>query len=158
VTDFAVSLTDVFMDSKTGKVKSMLVSKGILNMKWRNSRSKAIPMTPGIVYEAEVDLGFTCYIFNKGHKIRLGVTSSDWPAFTISKNFVSADSLEFLNNEKIQENDIITGKYAGFSSVDETQRSQGVVAKNSVWFSRVKYPSHITLPIVSIRTLMTNKV
>lgn len=43
-------------------------------------------MDPGIIYEIEVDLWSTSYIWNKGHKIRVAVSTSNYPRFLNNPN------------------------------------------------------------------------
>ncbi len=58
---------------------SVLVSKGILNATRRNSFEKPEALIPGTTYELEIQLDATSWIFEKGHKIRLAISGSDWP-------------------------------------------------------------------------------
>ncbi|MCF8091389.1 MAG: CocE/NonD family hydrolase [Desulfotignum sp.] len=74
VMGFVVSLCDVAPDGA-----SHLVAKGALNGTRRNSFSDPEPMVPGTVYELEIDIDATGWIFEKGHRIRLSVANADWP-------------------------------------------------------------------------------
>jgi putative CocE/NonD family hydrolase len=78
-TDVAVRLSDVYPDGR-----SMLVLDGILRLRCRESFSAPTPLTPGQVYEVEVDLWSTSYIFNAGHRIRLAVTGSNYPRWDLN--------------------------------------------------------------------------
>ncbi len=80
-TDVTVKLTDVYPDGR-----SMLITDGILRMRNRNSRGRWDLMQPGAVYEVSVDLGSTSYIWNEGHRIRLAVSSSNYPRFLANPN------------------------------------------------------------------------
>ena len=73
-TDFTLKLTDVYPDCK-----SLLVTDGIRRASLRNSYEKHEPLESGKVYELEVDLWSTSLIFNKGHRIRVAVSSSNSP-------------------------------------------------------------------------------
>lgn len=73
-TDFTVKLTDVYPDGR-----SMLITDGILRMRDRNGTDHWELMEPGNVYHVDVDLWSTAYIWNTGHRIRVDVSSSNYP-------------------------------------------------------------------------------
>jgi hypothetical protein len=85
-TDFTVKLTDVYPDGR-----SMLITDGILRMRNRNGFDHWDFITPGEIYEIEVDLWSTSYIWNKGHRIRVAISSSNYPRFLANPN--TADSI-----------------------------------------------------------------
>ena len=74
VIGFAVSLSDVSPDGT-----SHLVTKGMLNATRRESFREPKPLTPGEIYELEIQLDCTAWIFAAGHRIRLSIASADWP-------------------------------------------------------------------------------
>jgi len=80
-TDFTVKLTDVYPNGK-----SMLICDGILRMRNRNGFDHWEFMESGEVYEIEVDMWSTSYIWNTGHKIRVAVSSSNYPRFLANPN------------------------------------------------------------------------
>jgi len=80
-TDFTVKLTDVYPDGK-----SMLITDGILRMRNRNGTDHWEFMQPGEIYEVTVDMWSTSYIWNTGHKIRVAVSSSNYPRFLANPN------------------------------------------------------------------------
>jgi predicted acyl esterase len=80
-TDFTVKLCDVYPDGR-----SMLVTDGILRARFRKSFSEEHFMKPGDVYELTVDLWSTSLVFNKGHRIRVAVSSSNSPRFEPNPN------------------------------------------------------------------------
>jgi predicted acyl esterase len=82
-TDFTVKLTDVYPDGR-----SMLITDGILRMRKRNGTDHWELIEPGETYEIEVDLGSISYIWNTGHKIRVAVSSSNYPRFLNNPNTV----------------------------------------------------------------------
>jgi hypothetical protein len=43
-------------------------------------------MTPGEIYEVEIDLWSTSYIWNTGHMIRVAISSSNYPRFLTNNN------------------------------------------------------------------------
>ena len=112
-TDFTVKLTDVYPDGR-----SMLVTDGILRARFREGFTNEVFMEPGKVYELTVDLWSTSIIFNRGHKIRVAISSSNDPRFDPNPN---------------------TGK--PFRADKETR-----VATNTLHLSR-KHPSHVILPM-----------
>ncbi|KYK34540.1 MAG: hypothetical protein AYK22_05275 [Thermoplasmatales archaeon SG8-52-3] len=80
-TDFTVKLSDVYPDGR-----SMLVTDGILRMRNRNGNDHWEFMNSGEIYEVEVDLWSTSYIWNEDHKIRVAVSSSNYPRFLANPN------------------------------------------------------------------------
>ncbi len=80
-TDFTVKLTDVYPDGR-----SMLICDGILRLRNRNGCDHWEFMTPGEIYEIEVDLWSTSYIWNTGHRIRVAVSSSNYPRYLANPN------------------------------------------------------------------------
>src|SRR5207245_11687144 len=112
-TDVTVKLTDVYPDGR-----SMLVTDGILRARFRESFEEERLLEPGKVYEVTVDLWSTSLVFNKGHKIRVAVSSSNAPRFDPNPN---------------------TGH--PFRADMDTR-----VATNKIYFSQ-KYPSRVLLPI-----------
>jgi len=80
-TDFTVKLTDVYPDGR-----SMLICDGILRMRNRNGVDHWEFMDSGEVYEIEVDLWSTSYIWNTGHRIRVAVSSSNYPRYLANPN------------------------------------------------------------------------
>ena len=80
-TDFTVKLTDVYPDGR-----SMLISDGILRMRNRNGADHWEFMENGEKYEIEIDLWSTSYIWNAGHKIRVAISSSNYPRFLNNPN------------------------------------------------------------------------
>jgi predicted acyl esterase len=80
-TDFTVKLTDVYPDGR-----SMLVCDGILRMRNRNGYDHWEFMTPGEVYPVNVDLWSTSYIWNTGHRIRVAISSSNYPRYLANPN------------------------------------------------------------------------
>ena len=80
-TDFAALLADVYPDGR-----SMLVTDGILRARFRKSFEKEEFLKPGEVYDLTVDLWSTSLVFNKGHKIRVLLTSSNSPRFDPNPN------------------------------------------------------------------------
>jgi hypothetical protein len=80
-TDFTVKLCDVYPDGR-----SQLVTDGIRRASLRGSFEKREPLEPGQVYQLDVDLWSTSLVFNKGHRIRIAVSSSNAPRFEPNSN------------------------------------------------------------------------
>ena len=80
-TDFTVKLSDVYPDGR-----SMLITDGVLRMRNRNGTDHWELMEPGTIYEIDVDLWSTSYIWNTGHQIRVTVSSSNYPRFLPNPN------------------------------------------------------------------------
>jgi uncharacterized protein len=73
-TDFTVKLTDVYPDGR-----SMIITDGILRMRNRNGTDHWELMQPGTIYQVDVDLWSSSYIWNTGHRIRVDISSSNYP-------------------------------------------------------------------------------
>jgi hypothetical protein len=75
---FMAKLCDVYPDGR-----SMLVLDAARAMSFRESYRHPTPIKPGKVYQITVNLGPTSIIFNKGHRIRLDIASSNSPRFEV---------------------------------------------------------------------------
>ncbi len=82
-TDFDIRLTDVYPDGR-----SMLVNDGVARMRFRNGVTAAdtATMVPGNIYNATITLPNTAITFLAGHKIRVDITSSNYPRFNRNMN------------------------------------------------------------------------
>ena len=91
-TDFAAKLVDVFPD---GTARNL--TDGILRARYRDSLEHPELMTPGEVYKLTIDAGVTSNVFRAGHRIRLEVSSSNFPRFDRNPNTgkLVADAKEF---------------------------------------------------------------
>ncbi len=92
-TDFTAKLVDVWPN---GFAQNL--TEGILRARYRESTSAATPLDPGKVYEFKIDAWSTSNVFLKGHKIRLEVSSSNFPRFDRNLNTgkSAADSASFV--------------------------------------------------------------
>ncbi len=113
-TDFTGKLVDVLPDGTAYNVQ-----EGILRARYRKGWGKKAWMKPGVVVKVPVSLEATGQFFGPGHRIRLEVSSSNFPRFDRNLN-------------------------TGGNNYDE---SKWVVARNAVHHSSA-YPSHLVLPIV----------
>jgi putative CocE/NonD family hydrolase len=64
----------------------MSVCDGILRARYRASFERPELHTPGQVYRYEINLGATAQAFQAGHRLRVEVTSSDFPRFDRNLN------------------------------------------------------------------------
>ena len=78
-TDLSVRLTDVYPDGS-----SYLMAEGMLRVRYRHSFEKATLLKPGKVYPIRFALWPTSIVFNRGHRIRVAVTSSNFPRFDVN--------------------------------------------------------------------------
>ncbi len=98
-TDFTIRLCDVYPDGR-----SMLISDGILRMRFRNGFSIAdtSSIVPNQVYEAIIDFPNTAYTFLIGHSIRIDISSSNYPKYDKNLNnglimYIAGDTLVATN-------------------------------------------------------------
>jgi uncharacterized protein len=80
-TDFTAKLVDVAPDGT-----AINLTEGILRAKYRDSQVTATPLTPGKVYALSIDLWATSNVFRAGHRVRLEVSSSNFPRFDRNLN------------------------------------------------------------------------
>jgi hypothetical protein len=81
-TDFTAKLVDVGPDGT-----AINLTEGILRARYRESTTGAPQaISPGEVYEYKIDLWSTSNVFLKGHRIRLEVSSSNFPRFDRNLN------------------------------------------------------------------------
>jgi len=80
-TDFTALLVDV---EPSGFARYL--ADGIVRARYRSSTAKAEPVVPGQTYEYRIDLGATSNLFKAGHRIRLYVSSSNFPRFDRNDN------------------------------------------------------------------------
>ncbi len=80
-TDFTAKLVDV---GPCGRAINL--GDGIIRARYRNSTAKAEPISPGKVYEYRIDLWATSNVFLPGHRIRVEISSSNYPRFDRNPN------------------------------------------------------------------------
>jgi putative CocE/NonD family hydrolase len=80
-TDFTALLADV---EPSGYAR--FLTDGIVRARYRNSTRRAEPIEPGKIYEYSIDLWATSNLFKAGHRIRLYVSSSNFPRFNRNLN------------------------------------------------------------------------
>jgi putative CocE/NonD family hydrolase len=113
-TDFTAKLVDVCPDGTAWNL-----ADGIVRARWRESDTEPRPVEPGKVLEYAIDLWITSNVFLEGHRIRLEVSSSNFPRFDRNPN---------------------TGKPfaadGGISVAEQTVHHDG------------RYPSRLILPVI----------
>ena len=80
-TDFTGKLVDVVPDGT-----ARAINDGILRVRYRRSRTSPELLVPGEPTEITIDLGATSNLFRAGHRIRLEVSSSNFPRFDRNPN------------------------------------------------------------------------
>jgi predicted acyl esterase len=88
-TDFTAKLVDVHPDGQ-----SLLVTDGIQRLRYRASLSNPVFVKRNTRYQINVSAGVTSYVFAAGHKIRLEVSSSNFPRFDRNLNSTRPNALE----------------------------------------------------------------
>ena len=97
-----------------------ILTKGIVRGRYRNSFEKEEFITPGEVLEYTIDLWSVSHVFQKGHRIQLEISSSNFPKYDRNPN---------------------TGHK--FAEDSELRKATQTIHHNS------RYPSHAVLPVVS---------
>ncbi|HEY5332419.1 MAG TPA: CocE/NonD family hydrolase, partial [Solirubrobacterales bacterium] len=118
-TDFTGQLVDVHPDGRPE-----IVTDGILRARYRESMCEPRALQPGKVYELRIDLAATATVFAAGHRIRLEVSSSNFPRFDRNTN---------------------TG-----GEIAREGPGELVVAVNRVFHDH-EHPSYLVLPIIDRR-------
>lgn len=113
-TDFTGKLVDVHPDGKAYNIH-----EGILRARYRQGYDKKVWMKPGEIYELQIDLQATSNYFGAGHRVRLEVSSSNFPRFERNLN-------------------------TGGNNYDETKWK---VAENGVHHNKA-HRSHLLLPVI----------
>lgn len=118
-TDFTAKLVDVYPDGRAFNLQ-----EGAQRMRYRESMRRKVWMEQGEVYEIHLDLHATSNYFGEGHRIRLEVSSSNFPRWSRNLN-------------------------TGGNNYDE---SEGLPANNTVHHA-AEYPSWLILPVVEQRRI-----
>jgi putative CocE/NonD family hydrolase len=114
-TDFTAKLVDVSPD---GSARNL--TDGLLRLRYRNSLAKPERARPGEIYKVAIDAGVTSNVFLKGHRVRVEISSSNFPRFDRNPN-------------------------TGRPIADETELRK---ASQSVYHDRAR-PSHVLLPVIA---------
>ncbi|MFT8953363.1 MAG: CocE/NonD family hydrolase [Gluconobacter sp.] len=114
-TDFTAKLVDVAPDGR-----AINLNNGIIRASYRDSLSNPTAIVPGQIYEYHIKVWPTSNLFKAGHKIRLEISSSDYPQFAPNPN---------------------TGEPLGTATTR-------VIAHQTIWHDKA-HPSSVILPILS---------
>ncbi len=86
-TDITAKLVDVWPN---GFAQNL--ADGIQRLRYRNSSTQPELMQPGTIYKTTVDMGATSNVFRRGHRLRLELSSSNFPHF--DRNLNTSESPE----------------------------------------------------------------
>ncbi len=120
-TDFTAKLVDVYPDGR-----AINLTDGILRLRYRKSIERPELAVPGKVYPITIDAGVTSNVFRAGHRIRVEISSSNFPRFDRNPN---------------------TGKPVAEESTLRT-------ALQTV-FHGPQRPSHVLLPVIPAEPALT---
>lgn len=94
-TDFTAKLLDVHPPSADyPQGYAMALTDGILRMRYRDDMSAPNVMEPGQVYAIEIETFPTANRFLAGHRIRVDISSSNFPKFDVNPNTGEAEGME----------------------------------------------------------------
>lgn len=86
-TDFTAKLIDVYPPNASYPAGvDLLVGDSIVRARYRKGLEKAVMMTPGVAEEFNLELYPTSLVFQKGHRIRVDISSSNFPRFDVNPN------------------------------------------------------------------------
>lgn len=120
-TDFSAKLIDVYPGNEDYPGGyAMNLTDSIIRARYRYGFEQPELMKPGTIYQFNIEMPPISNLFKAGHKIRLDISSSNYPTYDRNPN---------------------TGKtYAADSS--------SIVAENTIYHD-AKHPSHVVLPIIA---------
>ena len=86
-TDFTIKLIDVYPSNEDyPDGYAMNVADGIMRCRYRDSWENPTLMNPGTIYQIKIQTFPTSNLFKAGHRIRLDVSSSNFPHFDLNLN------------------------------------------------------------------------
>ncbi len=115
-TDFTGKLVDVYPDGR-----ALILTEGIFRARYHKSMTRPELLEPDTIYALRIDLWATSNVFLPGHRIRLEVSSSNFPRFARNTN---------------------TG-----GDIADEGADQCIPAVNRI-FHDSAHPSHLILPII----------
>jgi putative CocE/NonD family hydrolase len=121
-TDFTAKVIDVYPPNRDFPAGVDLnVGDSIVRGRYRNSIEHAELMKPGEVYQFTIEMYPTSLLFAKGHRIRVDISSSNFPRFDVNPN-----TGEPLNDNR-----------------------RWAIAVNTIYHDP-QHPSHILLPVIPV--------
>jgi putative CocE/NonD family hydrolase len=122
-TDFTAKLIDVYPPSADyPESVDLNIGDNIVRGRYRKGLGRAELMTSGQIYEFSIEMYPTSLVFKKGHRIRLDISSSNFPRFDVNPN-----TGETLNDNR------------GWA-----------YATNAIYHD-AQHPSHIVLPVIPVK-------
>ncbi len=119
-TDFTAKVIDVHPPSPDyPEGFDLNIEDGIIRARFRDSLTREELMDPGKIYEFTIALYPTSNVFQKGHRIRVDISSSNFPRFDANPN----------TGEPLNDNHGV------------------LVATNTIYHDRA-HPSHVVLPVI----------
>ena len=102
-TDFTFKLIDEYSPNEDyPHGYAMNLTDGILRVRYRDSWEKPALMTPGEIYKIRIDAFPTSNLFKLGHRLRVDISSSNFPHF--DKNPNSGESEGHAENMRVANN------------------------------------------------------
>ena len=100
-TDFIVRISDVYPDGR-----SMLVMDYIRRARYREGFEKEVMLKPGELTKVAFDIGSLSLVFNKGHRIRVTISSTGAPFYEPNPNTGEPLTLDFPTNARTATNSV----------------------------------------------------
>lgn len=86
-TDFTAKLIDVYpANPDYPEGYALNLTDGIFRCRFHESWEKPAALEPGKVYEITIEPFATCNLFKRGHRIRLDISSSNFPKYDVNPN------------------------------------------------------------------------
>lgn len=86
-TDFTAKLVDVYPPSEDyPRGYALNITDGIFRVRYRNGFDKPEPVAEGEVFKITISPFATANMFKKGHRIRLDISSSNFPKYDVNPN------------------------------------------------------------------------
>ena len=120
-TDFTAKLIDVYPPSPDWPEGfEMNFHDGVIRASFRESLTDPRPLEPGRIYEFTIEIPPTSNVFQRGHRIRVDIASSNYPRFDINPGTMD----------------------------HPWERRRYLKAENRIYHDR-EHPSHVVLPLVA---------
>ena len=113
-TDFTAKVVDVAPNGR-----ALLVTDGIQRLRYRLSLLHPVFVKRNVPYQVSIDAGVTSYVFGRGHRLRVEVSSSNFPRFDRNLNSTRPNA-------------------------DVTK----IIKARQTVFHNTRYPSAVVLPVI----------